>query len=59
MQSKPQVAAFINFYLTNVNEIITEVGYFPASGAALTPPSRPGLMQFPVKLLLLPCRLAP
>jgi phosphate transport system substrate-binding protein len=35
MQSKPQVAAFINFYLSNVNEIITEVGYFPASEAAL------------------------
>jgi phosphate transport system substrate-binding protein len=35
MQAKPQVAAFINFYLSNVNEIITEVGYFPASQAAL------------------------
>jgi phosphate transport system substrate-binding protein len=35
MKSKPQVAAFINFYLSNVNEIITEVGYFPASNAAL------------------------
>jgi hypothetical protein len=31
MQAKPQVAAFINFYLSNVDEIITEVGYFPAS----------------------------
>jgi phosphate transport system substrate-binding protein len=35
MKSKPQVAAFINFYLTNVNDIITEVGYFPASDDAL------------------------
>jgi phosphate transport system substrate-binding protein len=35
MQAKPQVAAFINFYLSNVNEIITEVGYFPASESAL------------------------
>jgi phosphate transport system substrate-binding protein len=35
MQAKPQVASFINFYLTNVNEIITEVGYFPASETAL------------------------
>ncbi|HSV86894.1 MAG TPA: phosphate ABC transporter substrate-binding protein PstS family protein [Levilinea sp.] len=35
MQEKPQVAAFINFYLSNVNEIITEVGYFPASDDAL------------------------
>jgi phosphate transport system substrate-binding protein len=35
MQAKPQVAAFINFYLSNVDEIITEVGYFPASESAL------------------------
>ena len=31
MQSKPQVAGFINFFLTHVNEEITDVGYFPAS----------------------------
>lgn len=31
MQEKPQVAAFINFYLTHVNEEIVDVGYFPAS----------------------------
>ena len=30
------MAAFINFYLTRVNEVIGEVGYFPASEAALT-----------------------
>ena len=35
MQDKPQVAAFVNFYLTNVNEEVLEVGYFPASDAAL------------------------
>jgi phosphate transport system substrate-binding protein len=35
MQSKPQVAAFINFYLTNVNDEIIDVGYFPASAEAL------------------------
>ncbi len=35
MQEKPQVAAFINFYLTYVNEEIEEVGYFPASAEAL------------------------
>jgi phosphate transport system substrate-binding protein len=35
MQTKPQVAAFINFYLTYVNEEIEKVGYFPASTAAL------------------------
>ena len=35
MQDKPQVAAFINFYLTYVNEEVIDVGYFPASAAAL------------------------
>lgn len=35
MQSKPQVAAFIWFYLTYVNEEVVDVGYFPASEAAL------------------------
>jgi len=35
MQEKPQVAAFILFYLTNVNNEIVDVGYFPASQAAL------------------------
>ena len=31
MMDKPQVAAFIYFYLTNVNDEIQDVGYFPAS----------------------------
>ncbi len=35
MQAQPHVAAFINYYLTNVNDFIREVGYFPASEAAL------------------------
>jgi phosphate transport system substrate-binding protein len=35
MQEKPQVAAFIYFYLKNVNNEIVDVGYFPASQAAL------------------------
>ncbi len=35
MKSKPQVAAFINYYLTNVDDVITGVGYFPASDEAL------------------------
>jgi phosphate transport system substrate-binding protein len=35
MNSKPQVAAFINYYLTFVNDEITDVGYFPASEEAL------------------------
>ncbi|MCS7010220.1 MAG: PstS family phosphate ABC transporter substrate-binding protein [Anaerolineales bacterium] len=35
MQEKPQVAAFIYFYLTNVTKEIEDVGYFPASEAAM------------------------
>jgi phosphate transport system substrate-binding protein len=35
MQEKPQVADFINYYLTNVNNLIDAVGYFPASDQAL------------------------
>ena len=35
MAAKPQVAAFINFYLTNVNDEVIDVGYFPASDEAL------------------------
>ncbi len=36
MAEKPQAATFINFYLTHVNEEISDVGYFPASEEALT-----------------------
>ncbi|MBW4437861.1 MAG: PstS family phosphate ABC transporter substrate-binding protein [Pleurocapsa minor GSE-CHR-MK-17-07R] len=32
---KPQVGAFISYYLSNVNDLIVEVGYFPASVEAL------------------------
>lgn len=35
LNDKPQVAAFLHFYLAFVNEEIVEVGYFPASEAAL------------------------
>src|SRR6266511_2740179 len=35
LKDKPQVAAFINFYLTQVNAEIDDVGYFPASADAL------------------------
>jgi phosphate transport system substrate-binding protein len=35
MQEKPQVADFINYYLTYVNDEIVDVGYFPASTAAI------------------------
>ncbi|MCA0454519.1 MAG: fasciclin domain-containing protein [Chloroflexi bacterium] len=35
IQAKPQVADFINYYLTNVPNVISEVGYFPAADATL------------------------
>jgi len=35
MREKPQVAAFIAYYLSYVNEEIAKVGYFPAAPAAL------------------------
>jgi phosphate transport system substrate-binding protein len=35
LKAKPQVANFINFYLTRVDEVIGDVGYFPASAEAL------------------------
>lgn len=35
MDAKPQVASFINYYLSNVNEEIKDVGYFPASEEAI------------------------
>jgi phosphate transport system substrate-binding protein len=35
MKEKPQVASFIDFYLSHVNEEIVDVGYFPASVDAL------------------------
>ena len=35
MQSKPQVASYVSFFLSRVGEIITDVGYFPVSDATL------------------------
>lgn len=35
LRGKPQVAAFVNFYLNHINEEIREVGYFAADVAAL------------------------
>lgn len=35
MAEKPQVAAYVNYFLTSVNDVIEEVGYFPASDEAL------------------------
>ena len=36
MQEKSQVAAFINYLLSNINDVIRDVGYFPASEDALS-----------------------
>jgi len=36
LQEKPQVAAFIHFFLTEVNNEIGDVGYFPANDAILS-----------------------
>lgn len=44
LKAKPQVAAFISFFLTYVNEEIQDVGYFPASDEALDA-SRQALMD--------------
>ncbi len=35
LKSKPQVAAFVDYFLAKVNDVITDVGYFPASEEAL------------------------
>jgi phosphate transport system substrate-binding protein len=35
LKSKPQVAAFVDYFLTMVNDVIEDVGYFPASEEAL------------------------
>ena len=35
MAEKPQVAGFINFFLSTVDEEVVDVGYFPASEDAL------------------------
>ncbi len=35
LQAKPQVAAFLYFYLSRVNDVIARVGYFPASDESL------------------------
>jgi phosphate transport system permease protein len=35
LEKNPAVAAFVNYYLTNVNGMIEEVGYFPISAGSL------------------------
>jgi phosphate transport system substrate-binding protein len=35
MAEKPQVADFLNFYMTYVNDEVVDVGYFPAAAEAL------------------------
>ncbi len=36
LQEKPQAAAFVYFFLTQVNDEISDVGYFPANDAVLS-----------------------
>jgi phosphate transport system substrate-binding protein len=35
MEAKPQVAAYINYFLIHVNDVIVDVGYFPANPEGL------------------------
>lgn len=35
LQERPAIAAFINYYLQNVSDIVEEVGYFPVAPEAL------------------------
>jgi hypothetical protein len=35
IEAKPQVAEFMAYYLNNVNDLIGEVGYFPAPDESL------------------------
>jgi len=35
MTEKPQVQDFVNYFLSDVNSVVTEVGYFPASADTL------------------------
>ena len=35
LREKPQLAAYLGYYLSHVNEVIGEVGYFPAAESAL------------------------
>jgi phosphate transport system permease protein len=35
LQEKPQVAAFVDYYLNNVNRVIGEVGYFPVTQSVI------------------------
>ena len=36
LRDKPQVAAYVTYYLNHVNAVIGDVGYFPASDSALS-----------------------
>ena len=36
LAAKPQVAAFVHYYLANVNQQISEVGYFPVTSEILS-----------------------
>ncbi len=47
MQEKPQEAAFINFFLTFVNEEIVDVGYFPPAPKPSPLHRKPGSLLWP------------
>jgi phosphate transport system substrate-binding protein len=49
MTEKPQVAAFVNYYLTHVNGLILKVGYFPASVEALNEAKAQWLMAMGIE----------
>jgi phosphate transport system substrate-binding protein len=36
IKEKPQVAAYLYFFLTHVNDEISDVGYFPANDTVLS-----------------------
>jgi phosphate binding protein len=54
LQAKPQVAAFVNYYLTHVNEEVLDVGYFPASLAAWDSARQAYLNALGASVVLLP-----
>ncbi len=35
IKKRPEIAGFINYYLTNVNEVVNDLGYFPVSQETL------------------------
>ena len=54
MNDKPQVAAFLDYYLTQVNDVISSVGYFPASEESLNGARQSWLSAMGMGLIELP-----